>query len=167
MNIMIGTLLIATVVLATPSCARIDHHQADDICGSTDASHVCTVPFEAIYSHREVLANRNVRLEGVLVVGIRPEPPGSEIPVMLLFSSMERARICNPELAIELVTASAEIANELKNASGGFVSVTGRLQPSAKGHWGQMEITVPPALVNSEKGNFQCMTTPPPPPPEP
>lgn len=164
---MIRALLVAATALATASCDRMEPHGVSGICASASADHVCAVPFEAIYSQREVLTNRAIRLDGVLVVGIRPEPPGSETPVMLLFPSMERARICNPEFAVELMPSSKEIANELRNASGGFVSVAGRLQPSSKGHWRQMEIKVPPALINSEKGDFQCMAAPPPPPPEP
>jgi len=167
MSAIIGYLLIAATALATASCDRMEPQGASGICASVGANHVCAVPFEAIYAQREVLTDRAIRLDGVLVVGVRPEPPGSQTPVMLLFPSMERARICNPEFAIELVPSSEEIANELRNASGGFVSVAGRLQPSTKGHWSQMEITTPPALVNSEKGNFQCMAAPPPPPPEP
>lgn len=167
MSTMMRASLIAVVTLAATSCAQVDRHEPAGICGSTEQNHVCALPFEVTYSHREALTNRNVRLEGVLVVGVRPEPPGSENPVMLLFPSMERARICSPEFAIELVTASAEITSELRDASGGVVSVAGRLEPSEKGHWSQLEVADSPALISSERGGFQCMTLPPPPPPEP
>lgn len=167
MNTTIGVLLMTVVALATTSCSQFGRDESAGVCGSADNNHICAVPFEEIYAHRDAFTERNVRLEGVLAVGVRPEPPGAEIPVMLLFPSMERAKICNPEFAIELVTESSEIENELRSASRGFVSVAGRLQPSTKGHWSKMEITTPPALINSEKGNFQCMAGPPPPPPEP
>lgn len=158
------TLLVVIIVLATTiSCDRVGSNANSGVCASTNVEHVCTVPFEAVYSQRETLFNRSIRLDGVVVVGVRPEPPGSKTPVILLFPSIERARICNSKLAIELVPFSKEIDNALKNANGEFVSVAGLLRQSSKGNWSQMEVTTLPALISSEKYDFQCMTSAPPP----
>jgi len=156
----------ALLALVTASCDAMEPQGVSGICAGVSPEHVCAVPFEAIYSQREVLTNRDVRLDGVLVAGIRPEPPGSETPVILLFSSMERAKICNPEFAIELIPSSEEMANELRSANGRFVSVSGQLQPSAKNHWAQIKVILSHTLISSEKGEFECMAAPPPPPPE-
>lgn len=167
MSAITRVLLTAVAVIAAASCDQTPPHGASGICADAKADYICAVPFEAIYSEREALTDRSIRLDGVLVVGLRPEPPGSEVPVMLLFPSIERAKICNAQFAIELVPSSAEIAIALRSADGGFVSVAGPLHPSRKGHWGEMKIKVAPALIGGEKRKFECMTTPPPPPPEP
>lgn len=158
-------MLLSSFIAA--SCHRYDPREGTGICDGTEADHVCSVPFEALYFDREHLTNRNVRLQGVLIVGTRPEPPGSEEPVMLLFPSMERASVCNPQLALELLPASARIAAELRDAHGTYISLAGTLQPSKRGHWSQMEITTSVSPSNSAKGEFYCMSVPPPPPPEP
>lgn len=163
MRTMMGGLLIAATALAAVSCFRMAPHGAPDICSNVSAGHVCAVPFEVMYAQRETLSGRLIRLDGVLVVGVRSEPPGSETTVALLFPSMERARMCNPEFAIELLASSKQVADDLRNASGRFVSVVGRSRPSPRGHWSQLEVMTPPALVSSEQEDFQCMTAPPPP----
>lgn len=166
MNVMIGTFLIAAMGLAT-ACERFENDGSTDICEGVDTKHVCALPFEAVYSYRQVLVDRDIRLDGALVIGIRPEPPGSQTPVMLLFPSMERARICNPAFAIELLTTSDEIVNELREANGGFVSVAGRLQPSSRGHWSQLDVAVSPISLSSERWDLNCMSVLPPMLPEP
>jgi hypothetical protein len=162
MNAPMISILVVAVALVTSSCGQTGRQESVSVCENAGADHVCAVPFEVVYSGREALIGRNVRLEGVLVVGVRPEPLGSEIPVMLLFPSMERARICNPKFAIELVPAVSGVANELRDANGGIVSVAGRLTSSAKGHWGELKVEARPALVFSEKSDIRCMTPPPP-----
>lgn len=167
MKNLVGIALMLLASLPTASCQRYDYREKAGICDGAEADHVCLVPFEALYFDREHLMGRNVRLEGVLIVGATPEPPGSEEPVMLLFPSMERASICNPQLALELLPASAGIVAELRDAHGTYISATGRLQPSKRGHWSEMQITRPVSPISSAKGDFYCMSVPPPPPPEP
>lgn len=152
---------------STVSCQRHDNREIGGICDGTEAGHVCLVPFEALYFDRAHLAGRHLQLEGVLIVGTRPEPPGSEEPIMLLFPSMERAAICNPKLALELVPESANNAADLRDAHGTYISVTGRLQPSKKGLWSEMQLVRPVSPISSVKGEFYCISAPPPPPPEP
>lgn len=159
-------LLLLPVIILAASCQH-DKRGLDDVCGSGEAQHVCAVPFEVAYAHRGALIDRNIRLEGVLVAGVRPEPPGSKAPVVLLFPSTERARICNPGFAIELVSASSEIASQLVDAGGGLVSVAGRLKRSEKDHWAELEVMTAPALISSDREDFDCMSAPPPPLPEP
>jgi hypothetical protein len=166
MRLFTGALLIAAVILATASCGKTRANNDSDICATEDQNHVCVAPFAALYSHRQALVGRNIRVEGVVVVGVRPEPPGSSIPVVLLFPSAERARLCNPELAVELV-ASRDLADELSVVSGGFVSVAGKLQLSQKGHWSELVVTAAPSLLGGERGEFACMKAAPPAPPEP
>lgn len=161
----LARLLLLAALFAAVSCQQVNGREAD-VCKGTDKTHVCSVPFEVVFSDREALIGRNVELQGVLVVGTRPEPPGSQTPVMLLFSSTERAKICSPEFAIELV-ASKEVVRELENINGSTVSVAGQLKLSPRGHWSQLDVVTAPTLLHGEKGRFECMTAPPPPPPEP
>ena len=156
-----NSIFVVIAALAASACSQNGRQELAGVCEHAGANHVCDVPFEVVYSGREALIGRNVRLEGVLVVGVRPEPPGSEVPVMLLFPSMERAKICHPKFAIELMPAVGGVANDLRDAKGGIVSVAGRLTSSAKGHWGELKVEARPALIFSDKSDIRCMTPPP------
>lgn len=155
------------VSFSTVSCQEYDNREVGGICDGAEAGYVCLVPFEALYFDRGYLEGHHLQLEGVLIVGTRPEAPGSEEPIMLLFPSMERAAICNPKLALELVPESANSAAELRDAHGTYISVTGRLQPSKRGAWSEMQLVRPVSPISSAKGEFSCMSVPPTPPPEP
>jgi hypothetical protein len=161
----VGLLTTAIATALAVSCDRIE--DVPSICQKSDVSHVCLVPFEALYTQRDNLAGQLIRLDGVLVSGARSEPPGSELPVILLFPSVERAEMCNPGLAVELLTTSEKVLDGFRKADGGFVSVVGKLQQSHRGHWSQMQVVSAPTLISSEQHDLSCMKTPPPPKPEP
>lgn len=156
----IGGVVLMAVIMSVAACQR-DELDAHDVCG-VDDDRVCHVPFEVVYSHRILMYERDVGLDGVLVVGVDLEPPGATKKMYLLFPSSQRARICNPVSAIRLVPASDEIADELSEAAGGMVSIVGRMKASNQGYWGEMLVSTEFTLIESDKEAFECMAAPPP-----
>ena len=163
MKMNLATLLVVLSVLPASSCS----HSAvvENSCAAGDGAGICHAPFEAIYSSREKLMNHNVRLDGVLIVGFRSDPPESQKLIALLFPSAERAQMCNPKFAIEVVANSDSLSDALEDYSGRFVSVAGRLTHGKFGAWARIELARPPALLSGEKIESSCMQTPPPTPP--
>jgi hypothetical protein len=167
MKVLRAIIVATTTLTLTPSCRNAGQDEIKALCGPPNGRHVCSVPFETIFSHREALIDHFVALEGVLVVGVRGEPPGSKVPVALLFSSADRATTCNPGFAVEIKNSSGKWPEELKNANGYFVTVAGQLKRSPAGHWLELEYSRPPVWVNGVRGNYSCMAPPPPMPPDP
>jgi hypothetical protein len=158
-----NAVLSCTVVLLVSAC----HSEQSKTC-SNNKSQICSIPFELLYVNRKSFANRDIELEGVLVAGQRSEPPGSNTPVILLFSSAERAQICNPEFAVNIVPRSEKIRLALNAASGNFVSVHGLLSTGTTTYWADMKVTAPAVSLGRPTNDFKsCMELPPPMPPEP
>lgn len=153
---------VVTLSLVAASCQP----QSEDRYPCTDLEEplVCTVPFEAIYSDRKELFDHLISLDGVLGVATDEEPPGSRVQVYLLFSTLERARLCRPQLAIELIPGSVEMEQEMKLNNGAFVSVEGILRPSQHGLWAELELVRDPMLMAVSREEIPCLSKPPPPP---
>lgn len=119
--------------------------------------YVCTVPFELIFSHRDYLVGRLISVDGVLISGLSPEPADSTTPLYLLHSSFERARMCNPEVSIELIPTSRATQEALQRSSGWLVSVVGKLRVSKSGRWAELEVMQEPALGAGKKEEVSCL----------
>ena len=153
-------LLLSTASLS--ACREDDSPSAGAIC-AVKAHQVCEVPFEILYSHRESLLNRVVRLDGVLVVGARPEPLVTDAPVVLLFPSAERAEFCNQKFAVEVIVQDKGLLIELYRSGGAAVSIAGRLRPSTNGHLAEIEVAKAPSLLTGvDRMTGDCMRSPPP-----
>jgi hypothetical protein len=124
--------------------------------------YICTVPFEVIYSDRDALEDRVISVDGVLGAGYQMEPPGSTEHLFVLFSSFERARVCNAKLAVELVSQSTEIDNRLQKYSGYIVTIQGKLHRSDSQAWAKLEVTEVGSPVVEEKQQISCMGPRPP-----
>ena len=161
--------LLLTIVVAVfgSSCAHTEHSEAQVICPDKGENIICPLPFEAILSHRKDFEGRLVRLDGILVVGVTEEPPGSMHHVAALFSSTERAEQCRLEFSIELEATTPEISSELEQANGLYVSLAGQLMPSQNGHWSRLEVLKPPSYFTVQKHDIDCLRPAPPAPPEP
>ena len=157
--------LVIVLAISTSAC-RAGAAEAPEICPSA-SRYACAVPFESVYANRHELINKAVQLEGVVLVGVRSEPPGTTVPLALLFPSTERSEICNTALALQL-TGSPRILEELRSASGGAVSIAGELALSDKGHWAQINV-VRVSQLRTARGDahVNCLNPEPPPAPPP
>ncbi|MEG3184631.1 hypothetical protein [Novilysobacter erysipheiresistens] len=160
---MIKYLLLASSFLVV-SCSSPEGPSAEIDCGS---AHVCEVPFQLIYSGKDELIGKTVKLSGYLVVGSEPES-GGRGQVALLFSSRAQAKLCVAKEAVKLKSRSKAVAEALQKAAGDLVSVNGRiLKGSARTgddrFWLTMELTDEPTLIaNEAEGIVSCFQQPPP-----
>ena len=130
-------------------------------CDGLIPEHICSVPYELVYSNFHDLLGRLVRIEGVLIVGVRPEPPGSNTKVALLFPSVERAERCNASFAVEVVPSSDDDYERLQELHGSYVSIAGIFDNSNFGHWASIMILKDPSPEGAAKGAFErCLAVP-------
>jgi hypothetical protein len=152
--------------MSSAGCVR-NERAAQGPCDQLAPHHVCSIPYELLYSDRAALLGKLVRIEGVLVVGVQAEPPGSTVPAMALFASAERAQACNLEHAVRIEVTSAQVAEQFAALDGWHVSMTGRLRPADAGGWLTLETDREPSLTTGTQLDLPyCLKPPPPPPPE-
>lgn len=158
MNLARGTIfVIMCMPIFCVSCNAID----TNISCSASSGRVCVEPFEAIYANRSKYIGKRIEVDGVLLVGPRGEFPN--VSTALLFSSIEKAEICDYELAIEVVTGSPNEIEALKKHDGQIVQVRGILRKSKVGHWATIEADSDPVpLMETGKQFPRCLKLPPP-----
>lgn len=164
-----GRCLIFTVLIILLLCGCVAQESLKDICPQSHRGIACELPFEVLYSHRPEVEGRLVSLDGILVLGIAPEPPGKNKVKVLLFPSSERARSCNFSTAVEvLVSSSKGLGLEpMQEGVGYAVNIAGELSSSAE-HWLAIEPVNDISLqyiIDSDVGS--CLVSPPPILPEP
>jgi hypothetical protein len=138
-------------------------------CDDVDARHVCSVPYELLYSDRSALLGKNVRVEGVLVVGTSHFLPGAREPAVYLFASPERAQACTLEHAVRVAPMTVDVMEEFAAHDGWRVSVAGHLRRAGTNAWVELQTHRGPSLTTGEQLELPyCLKPPPsiPPPPE-
>src|SRR5690606_25288453 len=98
----IRQLLIASIAVISAGQALAKDPLAD-VCVNSQSGIPCVIPFEALYAHRASAIGRLVSVDGVLIIGRAPEPPGNSKMKALLFPSIERAKSCNFTTAVEVI----------------------------------------------------------------
>ena len=153
-------LSVLVIFLMCASC-QYSSRASQDICHVDDGVHVCHVPFEAIYVHREKLINRLVRLDGYLVARYSSAPVG-EVGggLFLLFSSREHAESCVSDLAVELDMSATQVHGPMEEIDGWMVSVVGRLEASEDRSWASLKVLAPPSIIGAQRHVFSCLRNP-------
>lgn len=154
-SIVTGWMLM--LFLSTACDSGTPNAESSTPCESSSRT-VCEIPFELVYSARQELIGKNIRLRGVVVAGYRSEDVGQTLT--LLFPSFERARICSKVDAIEITGTSKEISDEILEYDGQWISIAGKFEESASGEWGVLNARKGPALLDSEKHSFECIKLP-------
>lgn len=167
----IQKLLIALVFAAfLTSCSNDDWKAFYQICRfpPDNTALVCSVPFESIFSQPDLFVDKAISLDGVLVIGTKPDSPG--VPIILLFPSVERVAFCNHRFAIEIHSDSGDNMRDLKLYQGWLVNVAGTFERGADNsyYWGSINLLGPPTPLgqgtNAYGDVYRCMQPPPPPP---
>lgn len=131
------------------------------VCGKgLKPEHVCEIPFEVMYSHREELIGRLVSVTGVLVVGGTEEPPGVMTPRRFLFPSHERVDFCLAIDAVEISPNSESIDQELSDSNGRFVSLVGHVERSESGSWVGLRLSKGPVQRQGPEKKHLCLADP-------
>lgn len=126
-----------------------------DPCQSLGSNYVCEVQFERVYVNSELLAGRNIKLDGIIVVGM--DALGHE--EMAIFPSAERANLCNLIYALRLKSDDKAIVEEVRLSSGMHVQVAGKFNPgnARNDFWGEINLIRPPSLISGVKHDLSCL----------
>ena len=151
--------LLLTTVLA--GCAVVEQPSATrtGFCPSLNPGHVCEVPIEALLADRGGPWTETLATTGVVVADNKFGPRSFKA---LLFPSAERARVCSPAGAIELVVTDRQLIDSIVDMSYSQVRVVGTPRASENGHWLAFDLAKAPVRLGDElEGARGCITSPP------
>lgn len=157
-----SSILAAWIALVL--CGCVAPESKTEICPHGHEGIACELPFEIVYARRSEIEGRLVSLDGILVIGDEPEPPGNDEAKILLFSSGERARLCNLTTAVEVVFSSEKKIDleSMQKGVGYAVNIVGRLSSSAE-HWLAIESDNEVSIYYLVDGGVgTCLVSPPP-----
>jgi hypothetical protein len=136
-------------------------------CSGTEGGE-CFSSIEQLVSQGHSLEGKLVQTSGVLLVGVREEPPGVTSETALLFASSADAEDCKIGQALEVKVVSGEDWQRLEEFSGRTVFVSGLFEKGFGAAGGRVNLLVLPQVQdNPPFGGHNCLQLAPEPPPEP